>query len=163
MRRHDCREEEDAPAPVSRETCLPMSRWDTVCDLPNSHVSSCIWNHWPSATISVSAFWCLGDRDLISGVLVIAVMVCDLVEVLAVGDEKMLCRPCVDCGLRTGRFCDFCLAADRMPSEVWAEGQLTPLCGACEAKPWGPDGSSEGCCHFCRGVSMARPFERAQQ
>ena len=102
-----------------------MSRWDTVCDLPNSHVSSCIWNHWPSATISVSAFWCLGDRDLISGVLVIAVMVCDLVEVLAVGDEKMLCRPCVDCGLRTGRFCDFCLVADRMPSEVWAEGQLT--------------------------------------
>ena len=29
-------------------------------------------------------------------------------EVLCVGDRALLCRPCVDCGLRTGRYCDFC-------------------------------------------------------
>ena len=49
-------------------------------------------------------------------------------EVLAAGSATMLCRPCVDCGLYTGRFCDHCLAKDRIPSEEWAPGQLTPLC-----------------------------------
>ena len=29
--------------------------------------------------------------------------------VLAVGDESVLRRPCVDCGVRTGRFCDMLL------------------------------------------------------
>ena len=68
-------------------------------------------------------------------------------QVLAVGDEKMLCRPCVDCGTRTGRFCDGhgegeCYAANRLPDEEWADGQLTPLCRKCEDK-W-------RMCHWCR-------------
>ena len=62
--------------------------------------------------------------------------------VLAVGDREMLCRPCVDCGLRTGCFCDWCLAADRLPDEKWAAGQLTPLCTHCDRE--------YGACHFCR-------------
>ena len=68
-------------------------------------------------------------------------------QVLAVGDEKMLCRPCVDCGTRTGRFCDGhgkgeCYAANRLPDQEWADGQLTPLCRKCEDK-W-------RMCHWCR-------------
>ena len=42
------------------------------------------------------------------------------------GPGNILLRACVDCGLRTGSFCDFCLAQDRMPGEVWAPGQPTP-------------------------------------
>ena len=72
-------------------------------------------------------------------------------EVLSVGDPGLLCRPCVDCGLRTGRFCDGdgCLAAVRVPSEQWAPGQMTPFCSHCEAKrPF---------CHFCEGKAWATP------
>ena len=70
-------------------------------------------------------------------------------EVIAVGDEKMLVRACVDCGRYTGRFCDFCLAADRLPNEQWAKGQMTPLCSDCDNK--------FDACHFCRGVSSCTP------
>jgi len=49
-------------------------------------------------------------------------------EVLAYGTAEMLCRPCVDCGLYTGRYCDYCTGASRIPSEQWAAGQMTPLC-----------------------------------
>ena len=65
-------------------------------------------------------------------------------EVLAAGDPKILNRPCIDCGLITGRFCDFCLAKDRFPKEVWADGQPTPLCSHCDNK--------HGECHRCRGM-----------
>ena len=71
-------------------------------------------------------------------------------EVLAVGSTEMLCRPCVDCGLYTGRFCDYCYAEDRIPHEKWARGQLTPLCSHCDNR--------YDACHYCRGVHMARPF-----
>ena len=40
-------------------------------------------------------------------------------EVLAAGDTEILNRPCIDCGLITGRICEFCLAEDRFPNEVW--------------------------------------------
>ena len=70
-------------------------------------------------------------------------------EVLALGDAKMLYRPCVDCRLMTGRFCDRCYAADRMPDEEWATGQLTPLCSQCDNK--------HDACHFCRGQSWCTP------
>ena len=54
-------------------------------------------------------------------------------HVLAHSDSPdMLLRSCVDCGLRTGRFCDHCLAEDRVPNEVWASGQHTPLCSHCD-------------------------------
>ena len=53
-------------------------------------------------------------------------------EVLAVGNTDMLCRPCVDCGRYTGRFCDNCFAQDRIPSEVWANGHGTPLRSQCD-------------------------------
>ena len=46
-------------------------------------------------------------------------------EALAVGTQEELCRPCVDCGLYTGCYCDGndwgeCFTADRLPQEHWA-------------------------------------------
>ena len=73
-------------------------------------------------------------------------------EILAVareGEEDLLLRPCVDCGRRTGSFCDHCLAADRLPEEEWVEGQQTPLCTVCDRL--------HNRCHFCRGLTWARP------
>ena len=46
-----------------------------------------------------------------------------IMEVLAMGDEDMLIRPCVKCGLITGRFCDFCVAEERCPTEDWCGNQ----------------------------------------
>ena len=74
----------------------------------------------------------------------------NILEVFVVGSKEVLCRPCVDCGLYTGRFCDYCYAADRIPDEKWERGQLTPLCSYCDNR--------YDACHFCRGVHMARPF-----
>ena len=71
-------------------------------------------------------------------------------DVLAMGSVEMLTRPCVDCAQWTGRFCDYCRAADRIPTEEWAPNQLTPLCSACD---WQHER-----CHFCRGQKWARPF-----
>ena len=56
-------------------------------------------------------------------------------NVLAFGDEATLNRACVDCGLITGSFCDFCLAAVRLPHERWAGNQMTPLCTYCVRSP----------------------------
>ena len=83
-------------------------------------------------------------------------------EVLATGDEALLVRPCVDCGRRTGNYCEtpaqaghtfweggICLAAKHIPSDEWAPGQRTPLCSACER--------IHGACHVCRRVSMCTP------
>ena len=68
----------------------------------------------------------------------------------AFGAPHLLCRPCVDCGLYTGNFCDHCQAVDRTPAEEWVPGQHTPLCTKCD---W-----LFASCHFCRGVHMVRPF-----
>ena len=65
---------------------------------------------------------------------------------------ELLTRPCVDCGLTTGSFCDFCFAKDRMPEDVWAEGQRTPFCTRC-------DGAHE-MCHYCRGQAWCVPAPR---
>ena len=70
-------------------------------------------------------------------------------QVLATGSEEMLNRPCVDCGLVTGSFCDYCEAADRCPDEEWAAHQMTPLCTKCDRK-W-------NACHFCRGQQWCVP------
>ena len=70
-------------------------------------------------------------------------------EVLCFGDTETLHRPCVDCGHYTGRYCDYCLAADRIPNETWAPGQATPLCSSCDNR--------YDKCHDCRGIRMARP------
>ena len=70
-------------------------------------------------------------------------------EVIAMGSSDTLIRPCVDCGLMTGRFCDDCRAAERVPKEGWAPGQKTPLCSECDNR--------EGRCHFCRGQKWACP------
>ena len=72
-----------------------------------------------------------------------------IMEILAGGDAEVLCRPCVDCGVRTGSFCDFCEAADRIPSEEWAEGQMTPLCTICDR--------IHDECHFCRDLPWCTP------
>ena len=77
-------------------------------------------------------------------------------EVLSVAEEAVLNRPCVDCGLYTGSFCDFCLAADRITDEHWAEGQMTPLCTRCCRK-------HADLCHFCRGLLWARPWSHWSQ
>ena len=70
-------------------------------------------------------------------------------EILAVGEEEDLTRPCVDCGLYTGRYCDYCFAARRIPSEEWSRGQRTPLCSRCDNR-W-------NACHFCRGLHWCTP------
>ena len=71
-------------------------------------------------------------------------------EFKAAAKDTSLSRPCVDCGLITGCFCDYCKAHTRVPQEVWGMGQCTPLCTKCDAT-W-------KCCRFCRGVSACRPF-----
>ena len=70
-------------------------------------------------------------------------------QVLAAGDVETLCRPCVDCGLKTGRFCDYCYAEDRLPGEKWANKQLTPLCSTCDNR--------FDKRHFCRGLKWCTP------
>ena len=73
----------------------------------------------------------------------------ETLEILCAGDIETLYRPCVDCGQITGCYCDFCLGKDRHPSDVWADGQRTPLCTRCDAK--------HGQCHYCRGIQWATP------
>ena len=74
-------------------------------------------------------------------------------EALAFGTQEQLFRPCVDCGLFTGCFCDGlgqpCFAAIRVPRERWARGQQTPLCTLCDR--------TMGVCHFCRGQAWCVP------
>jgi len=70
-------------------------------------------------------------------------------EILATGTYEMLCRPCVDCGQKTARYCDYCCAQDRLPNEEWARGQMTPLCSTCD--------NQHDSCHYCRGLSWAAP------
>ena len=72
-----------------------------------------------------------------------------VMEVLAFGDAETLNRPCVDCGLVTGCFCDLCYAVDRDPDSHWMPDQHTPLCTACDHK--------YRRCHFCRGMAWAVP------
>jgi len=70
----------------------------------------------------------------------------DVLIVRSAGPAALYFRPCVDCGRMTGSYCEtkkqaghrlwqggVCLAADRVPSEEWGEGQSTPLCTRCEA------------------------------
>ncbi len=70
-------------------------------------------------------------------------------------------RPCVDCGLMTGNFCEtfqcpwLCFAENWIPSEDWGESQRTPFCTHCETKFTG--------CHFCRGVAWCTPFPHNRQ
>ena len=71
-------------------------------------------------------------------------------------DPTILYRQCVDCGVRTGRFCDWCRAVDRFPQgdatgRGWADGQLTPLCSEC-------DDARDGC-HFCLDLWVTKPVE----
>ena len=76
-------------------------------------------------------------------------------QAVAYGTYEYLSRPCVDCGLYAGCFCDglldqgMCLASDRVPSEAWARGQSTPLCSQCDRRM--------GIRHFCRGVPRVTP------
>ena len=72
------------------------------------------------------------------------------IEVLARGTEADFIRECVDCGQWTGRFCDYCLAADRIPGEKWADGQATPLCSLCD--------NSRGKCHYCFRKHWCTPW-----
>ncbi len=80
----------------------------------------------------------------------------DSPEFVVFGSADELCRPCVECGLKTGNYCDgtaenlgMCLAAMRVPSESWASGQRTPLCTRCEDRV--------ELCRFCRGVHGCTP------
>ena len=73
-------------------------------------------------------------------------------EVISFGNME-LARPCVDCGVLTGCYCDFCYAMDRLPSETWAPGQATPLCTSCDRK--------HDKCHFCREEELKRKRKMA--
>ena len=71
-------------------------------------------------------------------------------------DEWILVRPCVDCGLLTGRFCDYCFASERFPNgdadgRGWARGQLTPLCSLC-------DNERDGC-RYCWDLWVTKPVQ----
>ena len=72
-------------------------------------------------------------------------------QVLAAGSKEDLVRPCVDCGLSTGCYCDWCLAASRDPKSEWVPGQHTPLCTKCD--------NLHGMCHYCRGIPWCTPFQ----
>ena len=72
------------------------------------------------------------------------------------GEEHLFWRPCVDCGLRTGGFCDGCFASTRLPLETWIAGQRTPLCTDCDRR-------HGGLCHYCRGLSWATPPTRGPE
>ena len=88
-------------------------------------------------------------------------------EFLCFGEAENLIRPCVDCGLVTGRFCDGprgetgpqCYAAYRVPTESWEPKQRTPFCLRCEELQQQRHGTW-GMCHFCRGVNWCTPPPR---
>ena len=89
----------------------------------------------------------------------------DLLQgIVSVGSADDFLRPCVDCGERTGNFCEtptqqgsehwqggVCLAETWVPSEGWAEKQRTPLCTRCEG--------ARGACHFCLKIHWCTPPE----
>ena len=72
-----------------------------------------------------------------------------LLEVVQVAQQHVLHRPCVDCGLRTGCWCDYCFAVTRFPEEHRASNQNTPLCTICDY--------SHRRCHFCHGQLWVAP------
>jgi hypothetical protein len=78
-------------------------------------------------------------------------VVMNQMQIITCSDTDTLYRPCVDCGRKTGCFCDNCKAKDRVPSEKWADNQQTPLCTDCDRQYYE--------CHFCRGLQWCTPFE----
>ena len=65
-------------------------------------------------------------------------------------------RPCVDCGLVTGGWCEGrygqCPANHWIPTETWRANRSSPLCSKCEEHfLW---------CHLCRHVTWSRPASR---
>ena len=78
-----------------------------------------------------------------------------ILEAFSFGSSGQLSRPCVDCGLITGSFCDFCKASDRCPKEKWQPNQMTPLCPYCDRK--------HKMCHFCRGQKWCVPPPQTQR
>jgi len=86
----------------------------------------------------------------------------DTLVIHCFGSPEELFRPCVDCGKRTGSYCEtmlqkghilwqggVCLAADRVPAEQWAPEQKTPLCNQCQDDHYA--------CRFCRRVHGCTP------
>jgi len=73
-------------------------------------------------------------------------------QIVAFGTPEELTRPCVDCGNATTNFCEYCFAADRMPNQVWAQNQATPLCMTCDKK--------HDKCRFCREDQIATEGEQ---
>ena len=69
--------------------------------------------------------------------------------------QPKLVRPCVDCGLTTGNFCDGigyeCYAAVHIPGEAWCVNQRTPFCSFCESK--------RPACRFCLRTPSCTPPE----
>ena len=113
--------------------------------------AACLYGHWFSWPWVLKVYACHVTRFLRSiGVLAMQrTLTLDSSTCLAFGEEHDLTRPCVDCGLFTGRFCDWCLGSDRVPSQSWCDGQHTPLCSRCDNR-W-------DACHFCRGVLWCTP------
>ena len=71
---------------------------------------------------------------------------------IAFDSVDMLFRPCVDCSLITGCFCDRCYAADRCPQAEWEHGKNSPLCIKCD--------KTYDSCHLCRRMIWCTPASR---
>ena len=68
------------------------------------------------------------------------------------GNIVSLIRPCVDCGLLTGNWCEAsCFAEDWLGSKLedWNDSQMTPHCSFCEKK--------YQFCHFCLRKDWVTP------
>ena len=59
-------------------------------------------------------------------------------------------RPCADCGLLTGCFCDFCYIGERYPCPEEDRWRHTPLCTRCNRQ-------HDDACHYCRRVQWCTP------
>ena len=115
---------------------------------------------WLHATTTVIISVCMSVTQLHSGSKCLSFeevtfsrrhshMTSATLDVTAFGTDEMLTRPCVDCGLYTGNFCDYCLASTRDPGAEWAPYQQTPLCTACD--------HARDACHYCLGFKWCAP------
>ena len=101
-------------------------------------------------TFTLSAVEYKSDPACASLSVSLSAMAAVELQSLCAGAALRLVRPCCDCGMWTGGFCENeCFATQHIPSELWELNQRTPHCSNCWRR--------YGACHFCRGVHHCRP------